>query len=266
MSDDFLQDQPTGNNVSGHDPVRSDPIRQAQRAMRTNMPKRFYKDVTVEQRDEGHVVLLDGRIVKTPGKLTLALRDARLAEAVADEWRAQETHILPDTMHLTRIANSGIEAVPPKREDVADEIAGYARSDLLCYRVETPERLAERHTQHWDPVLGWIEETFGARFTLAGGIVHVTQSDEALLAIRKAVGAFEPMQLAALHTATSLSGSVLLALALAHGHLDTDTAWAAACVDEHWNVELWGEDTEATRARARKREEFSAASFVLASL
>lgn len=260
MSDEFLQDKPTG-----HDPERSDPMRQAQQAMRTKMPKRFYKDVTTELRDEGHVVLLDGRMVKTPGKLTLALPDARLAEAVADEWRAQKTHIEPDTMHLTRIVNSGIEAVPPKREEVADEIAGYAGSDLLCYRVETPARLAERQAQHWDPVLGWIEKTFGARLTLAAGIIHVAQPEEALAAIRKAVGAFEPMQLAALHTATSLSGSVLLALALAHEHLDKDAAWAAAFVDENWNAELWGEDAEAARARARKHEEFGAAAFVLKS-
>ena len=254
MSRDFLQDQPDGH----------DPVRKAQELMRPKLPKRFYKDVTTELRDGGHVVLLDGRLVKTPGKLTLALPDARLAEAVAEEWRAQKVHIDPGTMHLTRIVNSGLEAVPGKHGQVADEIAGYAGSDLLCYRAETPQRLVEQQAQHWDPVLSWVEGTFGARFTLAAGIIHVAQSQEALAAIRKAVGAYAPMELAALHTATTLTGSVLLALALAHGRLDTDAVWAATFVDEDWNISVWGEDAEAARMRARKRAEFDAAAFLLA--
>lgn len=253
MIRDFLQDQPTEN----------DPMRKAQEFMRPKLPKRFYKDVTTEKRGEGHVVLLDGRTVKTPGKHLLALPDERLAEAVADEWRAQETEINPDTMHLTRIANSGIEAVPAKFEAVADEIAKFAGTDLVCYRAQTPDRLVALQAEHWDPVLAWAEEALGARFVLAGGIMHVEQPAKALAAIREAVGGFDALALAALHTATTLTGSVLIALAVARGRLTPDEAWTAAFVDEDWNIEQWGADAEAMRQRQRKRAEFDAACFVL---
>ncbi|AXS40858.1 ATP12 family protein [Breoghania sp. L-A4] len=260
MSDEFPEGPfagPRGGALEG------DPVRKSQELMRRNLTKRFYKDVTVELRDEGHVVLLDGRQVKTPGKVTLALPDARLAEAVAAEWRAQKTHIDPGVMHLTRIVNSGIEAVPAKHAEVADDIAGYAGTDLLCYRAQSPERLVLQQARHWDPVLAWAEETFGARFILAGGVMHVAQPPHSLEAIRAAVRAYDSLHLAALHTATTLTGSVLLALALTQGHLTPDAVWAAAFVDENWNAELWGADAEALQTRALKRQEFDAAAFVL---
>lgn len=253
MTRDILQDIPTGH----------DPMRKAQEMMRPELPKRFYKVVSVDEREGRFQVLLDGRPVKTPGKLALALPDREFAEAVASEWDAQVERINPDVMHLTRIANSGIEAVPPKREAVADEIAKYAGADLLVYRAESPQGLADMQSENWDPVLRWAESALGARFTLAGGIMHVAQPEESLSIVRGEVGRHDPLGLAALHTVTSISGSVLLALAVSGRAVEPEAAWTAACVDEDWNIRQWGEDAEATRLRARKRDEFHAACFVL---
>ena len=250
----------------GEAKVAVDPMRKAQELMRPALPRRFYTDVTVEPRAEGHVVLLDGRAVKTPGKLTLALPHGALAEAVADEWRAQEEVIDPGVMHLTRIVNSGIEAVPAKHAEVADAIAAYAGTDLLCYRADGPERLVERQQAHWGPVLAWAEQELGARFVLVEGIMPADQPQEALAAVRAAVGRFGALELAALYTVTTLTGSVVLALALAAGRIDADEAWAAAYVDEDWNAELWGQDAEAMRLREKKRAEFDAAVLVLQML
>ncbi|MDJ0929937.1 ATP12 family protein [Breoghania sp.] len=244
----------------------SDPIHKAQELMHPALPKRFYKDVTVEERDQGHVVLLDARPVKTPGKLTLALPLAGLAKAVAEEWRAQVEVIDPDTMHLTRIVNSGIEAVPARHGEVVEAVAAYAGSDLLCYRAEGPDRLVARQTDTWGPVLAWAESGLGARLMLVEGIMPVDQPEDALATVREAVGRFGALELAALHTVTTLTGSVLLALALAAGEIDADRTWAAAHVDEDWNAELWGQDAEAMQHRECKRAEFDAAVLILKAM
>ncbi|WP_321502977.1 ATP12 family protein [Breoghania sp.] len=252
--------------MTRQDVENSDPMRKAQELMRPALPKRFYKDVSVEAREEGHVVLLDGRTVKTPGKLTLALPLAELAEAVAEEWRAQVEVIDPGVMHMTRIVNSGIEAVPAKHQEVADVVAAYAGTDLLCYRADGPERLVERQAEIWGPVHAWAEKTLGTRLVLAQGVMPVEQPAETLAAIREAVRRFTSLELAALHTVTTLTGSVLLALALAAGEIDAERTWAAAHVDEDWNAELWGQDAEAMRLRETKQAEFEAAAKVLALL
>jgi chaperone required for assembly of F1-ATPase len=82
-------------------------------------------------------------------------------------------------------------------------------------------------------------------------------------AIRRAVERVEsPFAVAALHVMTTLSGSILLALAHAEGHLDADTAWNAAHVDEIFQEGLWGEDYEAMDRRTRRKADFDAASQV----
>ncbi len=70
-------------------------------------------------------------------------------------------------------------------------------------------------------------------------------------------------RLGALSVITTLTGSGLLALALAHGALAPDAAWAAAHVDEDWQMAQWGRDDAALERRAYRRAEFEAAVAVL---
>ncbi len=244
--------------------VEPDRVRRAQAAMRRELPRRFWSEVSVAPAEGGHRILLDGRPVKTPAKRDLALPSAGLAAALAEEWRAQATHVDPATMPLTRLANAVLDGVVAERAAVAADAAKYAGSDLLCYRAEGPERLVGRQTLAWDPVLDWVEERFGARFLVAEGVIHVAQDPEALAAIGAAVDGFGPWRLAGLHAVTTLTGSVLIALALAEGRLDADAAWAAAHVDEHWSLETWGGEAEAEARLARRRIEFDAAVAFLA--
>ena len=152
-------------------------------------------------------------------------------------------------------------------EAVAAEIERYAGSDLLLYRATEPEGLVAAQAKHWDPVLAWAGEVLGARFTLAQGIKHIAQPEAAIHAIRAEIARYtSPFQLAALMSLTQISGSALLALALARGRLSADAAWAAAHVDEDWNIQRWGEDAEAMRRRAARRLEFDAAARMLALL
>ncbi len=248
-------------NATADEPAfEPDPVKRAQSAMRKDMPKRFWKEVSLAATaDGGWRLLLDGRSLKTPGKRELIVPRADLAEGVAEEWRAQKAHLDPGSMPLTRLANSVLDGVVDRFDEVVDDAAKYAGTDLVCYRADTPARLVARQTEGWDPLLDWLETTHGARLSVAEGIVHVAQDRRALAALRAAVAAFDPWRLAGFHTVTTLSGSFVIALALARGRLERDQAWALAHLDEDWNAELWGRDTEAERRLAFRRIEFDAA-------
>jgi chaperone required for assembly of F1-ATPase len=238
-------------------------MRPALAGMKPALPKRFYKLAAVEERDGVFALTLDGRPARTPTRKPLAVSTPALGEALAAEWTAQGGEIDPSTMPITRIVNSTIDGVEPRRDEVIDDLVRYAGSDMLCYRAADPERLALAQEAAWRPVLDWVKDTHGARFTLAEGVMHVEQPAEALAAIRHAIEQVQsPFALAALHVMTTLSGSVLLALAHAQGGIDADAAWAAAHVDEIFQEGLWGEDYEAMERRRRRKADFDAASLV----
>jgi chaperone required for assembly of F1-ATPase len=235
-------------------------------ALRPPLPKRFYKTATVEAADGAYRILLDGRRIKTPGKRELAVPTKSLAEAIAAEWEAQGERIDPNTMPLTRIANTVIDAVAGETEKVAADIRAFAGSDLLCYRAPDHEELGRRQRAAWDPVLAWARSELGTRFVLAEGVMPVAQPDETLARIAAALAPLDPYRLAALHIMTTLTGSALLALALACGRLTPEEAWAAAHIDEDWQIEQWGADSEAEARRRHRLAEFEAASRLLDTL
>lgn len=238
-------------------------MRAAQAGMKPTLPKRFYKEAGVEERDGRFLLTLDGRTARTPGKQALAVPSRGLAEALAGEWQGQGDEIDPSTMPITRIVNSAIDGVAPRQAEVVDDLVRYAGSDLVYYRAGEPERLAKAQDEAWKPVLDWARDTHGARFTLGEGVMHVSQPDEAVAAIRAAIAQIRsPFALAALHVMTTLSGSVLIALAHAAGQMDVDRAWAAAHVDELYQESVWGEDYEAMERRSRREADFKAASRV----
>jgi chaperone required for assembly of F1-ATPase len=231
------------------------------------LPKRFYKSAGVVEHGPGdHRVQLDGRALRTPAKAALAVPSAALAQAIAAEWEAQGEHIDPSSMPLTRLANSAIDGVAQREAEVRADIARYAASDLLCYRAEAPDDLQQRQAAAWDPVLRWVDEQLGARFATCTGLMPVEQPDAAKAAVAQALEAYDGFALAALHVMTTLTGSVLLALAHAQGRLTAEEAWAAAHVDEDWQISKWGEDTEAQARRARRWSDMQAASRMLGLL
>ncbi|MDQ0474402.1 ATP12 family chaperone protein [Labrys wisconsinensis] len=253
MSDDWFPE--------GSDP---DPRRAAQKGLRPELPRRFYTEAGVVERDGLFALALDGRVARTPGKRLLAVPSRALAEALAGEWAAQGERIDPSTMPMTRIVNSALDGVAEAMPAVAAEIARYAGSDLLCYRAAEPERLVLRQAEAWTPLLDWAATRYGARLVLAEGIVFAEQPAEALAAIEAALTRFGPIGLAALHVLTTLTGSAVLALAVAERRLEPEAAWAAAHVDEDFQTELWGADEEAQARRAARWREMEAAARVLA--
>jgi chaperone required for assembly of F1-ATPase len=244
-----------------------DPMRAAQANMRQPTIKRFYKEAEVREAEGGGFALtLDGRPARTRGKNRLASASRPLMGLVAQEWARQGDTVDPADMPVTRLLNSAIDGVSRTMDETRAEIARYAGSDLLCYRAEGPEALAERQRLAFDPVLAWAAEALGARFSLAAGVVHVAQPPEAIAAVRAALDAVDdPVALAALSVITSLTGSALLALAVQRGALTPEAAWAAAHVDEDFQNERWGVDAEAEARRAERWRDVEAAAGVLAA-
>lgn len=252
---DLLNDLESGNQLS--DP---DPMRRAQNAMRQNLPKRFYKNVEHIENQEGFTVLLDGKSVRTPGRAPLVLPSRAAAALVAGEFDAQRDVIDPVSMPVLRLVNSAIDGVAPDMEAVIEDVVRFSGSDLVCYRADSPAGLVARQSQAWDPVLDWARAALGARFILAEGIVHVGQPRESAAAVRGWLDERrDPFRLAAIHVMTTLTGSALLALAVEAGALDPAAAWVAAHVDESWNAEHWGGDSEAVARQAARRRDFDAA-------
>jgi chaperone required for assembly of F1-ATPase len=222
-------------------------------------PRRFWTTADIAPLGDGFGVLLDGKPVRTPRKAPLVLPTEGLARAVADEWQAVEGKVDPARMPFTRRANSVIDMVVPKFDAVADLIADYGGSDLIAYRAEGPEALVARQAEAWDPLLDWAAADLGAPLKKTVGVIHIAQPDTSLMALRRAVRALTPFQLAAVHDLVTLSGSLVLALAAARGKLPPEAAWSLGRIDEAWQIDEWGEDAEAAETARLKREDFLAA-------
>ena len=253
------------NEAPPAEPAR-DPLRAAQANMRPARIKRFYRTAGVGEVDGRFALLLDGRRALTPAKKPLILPSRALAEAIAEEWAGQGETIDPAAMPLTRLSHSALDGVAAALGATRAAIAAYAESDSLCYRAEAPAALAAAETEAFDPVLDWAEETLGAKFVLAAGVIHVRQPARALAAVSAALASFEdPFALAALQVMTTLAGSVLIALAVARRRLSAEEAWRIAHVSEDFQIARWGEDEEAKARRAERWRDFQAAAQTIAA-
>jgi len=237
-------------------------IEAARRSNRPILRRRFYAKAATARVAEGYAVELDGTPLRTPAGRVLAAPTQALAQAIAAEWEAQGEMIDPATMPQTRLANAIIDGVANRPGPVAAEVEKYLASDLICYRAPTPQGLRDRQAAHWDPILAWMRDKLDAHFALGEGVVHVAQPKAAPAAARTVIPT-DPWRLGAVHAATTLTGSALIALALADRAVSAEAAWQAAHVDEDWNMEQWGRDELALERRAHRYAEFLAAAMML---
>ncbi|POO57420.1 ATP12 family chaperone protein [Agrobacterium rosae] len=242
-----------------------DPIRRSQIQMQKPLPKRFYKDVTVGETEEGSFnILLDGKPLRTPAKSPLTVPTRALAQLLRDEWDAQTEVIDPTLMPVSRHINTAIDGIAADTQAVFEDILRFSSTDLLCYRAAEPEAFVTRQSEHWDPIIDWATYSLGARFILVEGVMHQEQPREAIAAFAVTLRKYDTaIELAALHTMTTLTGSAILALALAEGERSLEEVWALAHLDEDWTAEQWGEDEDAQIRRAKRLVEMRAATDVL---
>ncbi len=218
--------------------------------------KVFWTAVDVVPGQGGFAVALDGRMIKTPAKAPLTVPTLALAEAIAAEWRAQDGTVRPDTMPSTRAANAAIDKLTIQKAEVADMLADYGDSDLLCYRADAPDALVARQSAQWDPMLDWAAQTLGARLAPRTGVIHAPQDAEAVARLRAGVHALDIFALSAFHDLVTLTGSLVLGFAGLHDDHSPQDLWDLSRLDEDWQAEQWGHDEEAVEMAQIKRAAF----------
>lgn len=218
-------------------------------------PNRFYKEVSVGSVGGLHRILLDGKPVKTPSGAILALPFSALAHAIAEEWRAQEATIKPQSMLLTKLANTAIDRVAPNPASVREQILAFAKSDVVCYRAESPADLLQRQAFTWDPLLAWAHQRFGVSLRTASGLSFIEQDEASIRALADALEGHDAFVLAGLYSAAALLGSLVIALALFESKLSPENAFAAANLEKIYQAERWGWDPqEIAKADAERAE------------
>jgi len=225
----------------------------------TSRRQRFYREVSVEapsRSTKGGVrILLDGKALKTPAGTILEVPNLALAEAIAREWREQESTLRPDKMILTKLANTALDRVLPNPELVTEQLVGFAKSEPICYRATSPSELVVRQASIWDPLLEWLRQECGVDLHTGTEIAFVEQQPEAIAAIKRALSGRDSFQLSGLFAAAGLLGSIVIALALASKRLSPEDAFNAAQLEEIYQSEKWGLDPEIAEKRAAKRVE-----------
>jgi len=233
------------------------------------MKKRFYKQVGLVEEDEGFSIQLDGRTVRSPAGTAMRLPVRALADAVAAEWDAQAEKIDPASMPLFSLAVTVIDRVTPQRAAICSELTAYGGNDCICYQdagnAEEAD-LAVRQAQGWGPWLDWARAALGADLVVATGIMPVTQPQDSLTALRRAVESHDDWELGMLYRATTLGGSLVLGLAMIRGEMNADAMFEAAFLDELWQTEKWGSDWEAEDRRNNIRAELAQAEIFLTLL
>ena len=242
-----------------------DPVAMARRDLQKVLPRRFYIEASVQPHEDGFSIVLDGKVAHTPGRRPIRVPGRALADVLAAEWQDQAELIDPAAMPITRIINSALDGVAQDMDAVRADTVKYAASDLLCYRAAEPDTLVAMQSSAWDPILAWAHDELGARFICAEGVMYAEQPATSLVAVVRAVECVSsPLALAALNVMTTITGSALLALAVARGRLDAAQAWEYAHVDEDFQMRSWGEDSDALARRARRWREMQAAAQVFA--
>jgi chaperone required for assembly of F1-ATPase len=218
--------------------------------------KRFWTETRVEEVDGGFTVRLDGRAVKTPAKTLLVVPTRAMADRIATEWAAQQGKVDPRTMPWTRSANAAIDKVATQFAEVGALLAAYGDTDLLCYRADGPAELAARQTDGWDPLLAWSATALDAPLTATVGVMPVGQPPDSLARLTARISQMTAFQLTGFHDLVAISGSLVLALAVADRRLSAPEAWHLSRIDEHWQAEVWGRDEEAGALEAARHEGF----------
>jgi chaperone required for assembly of F1-ATPase len=245
---------------------RDDGYGRAQRQLKENLPRRFYKEVGVGTVGEGFSVTLDGKTPRTPGQKPVIVAHRPIAETMAAEWAAQPTLIDPETMPTVRLVNSAVEAGEERLEGLRAEIVKYAGNDLLLYRADGPESLVAEQEKHWDGALVKLARHYGIGFQPTVGLLHQAQPQPTIDRLTTAVSDIGLLEVVAMVSLVGITGSGLLVIAHREGLLTPDDVWAAAHVDEDHNLRLWGEVHEATERRRKNRRDYDAALKVLEAI
>ena len=218
--------------------------------------KKFYKNAHMEFLGDCYQILLDGKAIKTRGKCDLHLPTAILAEKIAAEWQNQGDVIKPETMPLMSLSCTAIDSVMGQKDLVVSNLASYGNSDLTCYMAEYPAILIEKQNQAWQPLHQWINNKYGIKLIVTAGVIHVVQDNDCLEKFINIIAKFDAFKLTALHELITLSGSIVIALAVVDGQISAKDGFLRSIIDDIYQAETWGKDADADARNERRMVEF----------
>ncbi len=203
--------------------------------------------VHFEQTQDGFALLRGSKPLATPAERALVVPSKVVAERIAAEYAYLDTLravVLPDPAKLPflQLAATSIDKTSRARKDVIQKIIAYAETEMLCYRALEPEALVMKQNELWQPYLDWAEADFGLSFTLAAGVMPLTQPSTNAEKLKAILQSYDNFTLTGLAEAVSVSGSMVLGLALVTGYTSVDAIFAAAECDSLFQMSLYGED------------------------
>ena len=198
--------------------------------------------ITVVAAESSYTIHAKDKPLQTPMGHAYAFPSAALAEVVAEEWRNAPAKINPRAMPFTQLASTALDIIAPVREKILDTLASFVATELLCHRAEAPPDLVVRQKEIWQPYLDACAASYGVVFNVGTGILPVRQNQETAPALRKVASTFDNFALAGLRHAADLTGSLVLALALAQGQGRATDIFEAAELETLFQQKNWGSD------------------------
>lgn len=218
--------------------------------------KRFYREVSTERLEHGFAVRLDDRPIRTAAGAPQIVPSCTMARALAAEWHMQGEELDLTLFRFRDLADYAIDIVGQERGAALDRLLAFAETDTLCYRADPEEALYRRQLEVWEPLLTAFEAAENVQLARVSGVIHRAQPEETLAALRVRLSALDDFTLAGLLTCASLAASLCIALAALQPEADIDALWNAANLEELWQAELWGQDSEAEHRFALRHAEF----------
>lgn len=216
--------------------------------------KKFYSVVSVEEKSGGFVVLLDGKGIKTPGRVDMVAPTRMLADAIVLEWAGQGEVIVPDSMPLTQILSTRIDRVSREREAMTGVLMKYLDTDLVCYFAEEPADLVAAQEAAWRPVLEWFEGQFGAALAVTDGLVALSQDEGVKRDVLRVVEAMGDDVFTVFQLVSGLAGSVVLGLMFVQGDIGAEAVFGAARVEERYNGAIANEEVHGADPAAAEKD------------
>ncbi len=144
--------------------------------------------------------------------------------------------------------------IAKNREEVIDRLVQFALTDMLLF-WGTNKELAERQEKIWGPILQWASYEVNTKFIKTQSIDVPSQEENSAQRLKMFMETLSNKELAAFYIAALNMKSVLLAAALIKGKINAQQAFEAAYLEELWQAENWGVETEAEKRRTEIRKE-----------
>lgn len=206
---------------------------------------RFYTDVGIQQITDGSGdwgITLDGRQLKTPKRVPLAVPSKSLALAIAAEWHWQSGRsVRPFTMPLMSLVATAIDQMtsPEVRAFHVRKLLEFFPSDVVLCRHE-PGPVADRQEKAHFNILKWAQSELGNDLQPSESIFGASPSENVIAAAEKRLQSMDAFELTATFNAAASAKSLLIGLALIRGAVDVEEATKAARAEEDASIEEWG--------------------------